>query len=208
MIAEYLAGQTIDRVAAAHSTTYAVVELALRRHGIPKRPTGSPPRTVTDAERARVLEQWQASVPIEEIAAGLRTRQSRIREIVAEAGLATKRRFVGRRDGVTLTTPRRPKMTGARTLIYRRVNVPNDSPFVSMRSKTAHQALEHRIVMAQVLGRPLHTHETVHHINGDTLDNRPENLQLHTSRHGKGVVLRCRCCGSQDIEVVAIDHAH
>jgi hypothetical protein len=58
-----------------------------------------------------------------------------------------------------------------------------ESPFYTM-ATDGYFAPEHRIVMAQHLGRCLQPNEVVHHKNGDTTDNRLENLELFPNGNG------------------------
>lgn len=59
--------------------------------------------------------------------------------------------------------------------------------------------LESRVIMADILGRPLVDDEMVHHINKNKLDNRYENLSLmlhaeHTIFHHTGTKRSAQTC--------------
>jgi len=66
---------------------------------------------------------------------------------------------------------------------YRIVPVP---PSLRHLSNGDRSLPEHRLVVAQDLGRPLEPDEHVHHINGIKTDNRLENLELWSTSHPSG----------------------
>lgn len=68
---------------------------------------------------------------------------------------------------------------------YRVLKLDTTDPLYSM-ARSDGQVMEHRLVMARHLGRPLDAEESVHHRNGERLDNRIENLELWSRSHPHG----------------------
>ncbi len=91
-----------------------------------------------------------------------------------------------------LTGARNPRWNGGvrqgKAGEYRYLAVSGDHPFIGMANKVfihgkyRYSIAEHRLVMAQHLGRLLLPWELVHHLNGLKDDNRIENLELLKSK--------------------------
>lgn len=77
-----------------------------------------------------------------------------------------------------------PFWKGGRTVAssgYVLVKLPPDHRFFCMADSRGY-VYEHRLVIAEKLGRPLRSDEQVHHRDGNKQNNSPENLE-HTESH-------------------------
>lgn len=190
----YNNGMTITDLMKKYKTSYHVMKNILKRQNIKIRGQGSNRRIWTEEDKQDILEKYNNGLSQAKIAKIYGTNQEKISNILRRLGIITKN-FSAERNG---------NWTGGKVIRdYILILLQPNHPYFCM-TNTARYVPEHRLVMAESLGRPLQKSETVHHINGNRHDNRLENLQLRQGQHGEGQIYKCNCCGSNDIIAVEL----
>lgn len=193
----YIAGESALALAREFVCSDITLRRVLGRNNVSRR-RGPGLRSWTQAQVAEIKERWYAGESQHSIGKSLGVSQTAISKLLLFHGIPPVRR--------TAVGSRVASWKGGRVGVaggYLGVLVNAADPMASMR-QSAGYVLEHRLVMARAMGRPLTPQESVHHINGDRQDNRIENLQLRTGSHGKGAAMCCADCGSSNIVPISL----
>lgn len=191
IVALYQSGKTMRKIAAEIGASYQTVRNRLLKSGVDLREFGG-------VASQQEIDLYQSGKKCPEIAKIVGSNVEAVRRRLRKAGVHIQH---GWNKG-----PTHPAWKGGKQVRhgYVLVWVSPEDPMRCM----AHQdgyVLEHRLVMARHLGRPLAEAETVHHIDGDRSRNVIENLQLRQGKHGKHAKFQCQCCGSFDVVSVKLD---
>ena len=177
----YAEGQGMEAIGRQLNCGREAVRTALEKAGMSIKPQGPRFRDVSAEDGKTMSELWAAGMSQVAIAKNMSMSQVVVSRILRQFGYSKEnRRTCG--DANAMWKGGRIKTDQG----YISVLVPPAHPFASMITRMGYVS-EHRLVMAEKLGRPLLPHETVHHINGIRDDNRPENLELWHTKHTKGV---------------------
>jgi transposase-like protein len=192
IVAEYQRGEYVSALARKFGCSFRPIERVIKAHGAYEHRRSMVGRKFTAEQRQAMADRYVAGDSIYKIAREAKTIPQSVWKILRAMDVEF-------RDNAWKGGRVKAGTNGG----YIAVFVPPDDPMHEMANVTGY-VMEHRLVMARSLGRPLTRTETVHHINGDKLDNRLENLQLRQGKHGKGARYTCLDCGSHNVSAVEI----
>ena len=161
---------SLKQIADIHNVNHQLVANRLEEYGIP-------------ARSRQHSNQWMTKELLEKMY--LEKRMS-FYEIGKHLGFSTRRIWQKCQDyGIKSRTRKKAALSGVDSPLWKGGYVSNANGYRVLRID-GKPAYEHRKIMEDHLGYKLKTNQHVHHINGDKLDNRIENLEvLDASVHFK-----------------------
>ncbi len=190
----YAQGESASDLAKEFDMSAFTIRDIVKTHGVEINPRGQQYRRFTDDELKTMRQMTMQGYSQHAIGEALGAHQIIVSRVMSENEIQPFRLGI-------LKGEKHGSWKGGRHVTasgYYEVWLDAQDPMASMRTRMGY-VLEHRLVLARKLGRPLARNETVHHINGDRQDNRLENLQLRIGKHGKNTVYCCADCGSRNI---------
>lgn len=178
IVREYLAGASTTELARAYGGSDTVITNTLRRAGIQLRPKGAAFWTPERLQQVRKLHLLGNSQ--ETIARKIGVSQPAIGNRLRQMGLISRPPAVRRES--------HPSWNGGRTLTkkgYVRVKLPDEDRHLFPAAPVSGYVLEHRLMMARHLGRPLLPDEEVHHRRSRG-ENQIAHLELWTTSQPAG----------------------
>lgn len=193
VVQSYLDGEKVSDICKRHGVSNYAVYTALADRGIDRRLHGAQARRIRE-ENAREMVRLYREDGLTQvmIAARFGCSYPVVNRVLRQNGIQSKFHASGSDHG---------SWAGGRHTTpygYVYVKVAPDDPLAIMRNNAGY-VLEHRLIVARWLGRPLTPNESVHHKNGDRACNDLQNLELRVGNHGKGQSCHCADCGSRNI---------
>lgn len=189
---EYQQGSSAATLAKKYGVWVGTIKGAVRRDGVTLRGRGSVRKVWPQALIEQLAEEWHGGMSQKAIAEKHGLTVENVYNILRRVPALNSSKL-RRREWHPHWKGGRRKHVG-----YVYILLEPSHPLYEMTVNGGY-VLEHRLKMAEALGRPLEKHETVHHIDGNRSNNAIENLQLRQGKHGSGVVYHCADCGSRNV---------
>jgi transposase-like protein len=175
----YRSGESLTQIALQHEVSTKIIRDYLIRSGVQLRPLGAP-AFWTEDRKAEATRRYRAGEQLKDIAPAMGCGYDTLVRTLVELGDHEK---PPRRSGEN-----HHSWQGGRIVRddgYVRVRVTDDNRHLTDVTRSGY-VLEHRLVMARKLGRPLLPSERPHHKNLIRDDNDPGNLELWLTSQPQG----------------------
>lgn len=194
IIADYSNGMTWVELENKYGFGQYSMREAIRRAGVKLKDHGGTRRRVYKEEEEEIVRLYTIEKFTQmQISAKIGIGQTIVSRILNRNGIYSKK----------LTMENHGSWKGGRSKTEGGYILVKSDDYPTMQNRAGY-ILEHRLVMAKYLERPLEKIETVHHIDGDKENNNIVNLQLRVGHHGNGVAYCCSICGSDKINPIKL----